>query len=113
VQEHINNIDAITALEKFIKKGVLNGSIPSIVADSVATSIVDTLTAPLIPTRRISNKIFQLPDRTRKVAATVSKLAHGIWQPAKDIHIVHSIKSNSLLSRAKFAKAGYRIHHSF
>jgi len=37
----------------------------------------------------------------------VSELAHDIRQPAKDIHIVPSIQSNSLLSTAKFAKAGY------
>jgi hypothetical protein len=40
-------------------------------------------------------------------AATVSKLAHDVQQPAKDAHIVPSIQSNSLLSTAKFAKAGY------
>jgi hypothetical protein len=107
VQEYAKNVNDITALKKFIKKGVLNGSIPSIVADSAATSSVGTPTAPLIPTRRISNKIFQLPDVTRTAAATLSELAHNVRQPAKGVHIVPSIQSNSLLSRAKFAKAGY------
>ncbi len=37
----------------------------------------------------------------------MSKLAHNVWQPAKDVHIVLSIQSNSLLSTAKFSKAGY------
>ncbi len=37
----------------------------------------------------------------------MSELAHDVRQPAKDIHIVPSIQSNSLLSTAKFAKAGY------
>jgi hypothetical protein len=106
-QEYANNINDITSLKKFIKKGVLNSSIPSIIADSTATSSVGTLTAPLIPTRRISNKIFQLPNGTRTATATVSKLAHNVRQPAKDIHIVPSIQSNSPLSTAKFAKAGY------
>ena len=80
---------------------------PSIIPDSAATSSVGTPTAPLIPTGRISNKIFQLPDGTRTAAVTVNELAHNVWQPAKDIHIVPSIKSNSLLSMAKFAEAGY------
>ncbi len=106
-QEYPNNVNDITALKKFIKKGVLNGSIPSIIADSAATSSFGTPTAPLIPTGRISNKIFQLPDGTQTAAATVSKLAHNIRQPAKDVHIVPSIQSNSLLSTTKFAKAGY------
>ncbi len=106
-QEYANNVKDITALEKFIKKGVLNGSIPPIVEDSAATSSVSTPTAPLIPTRHIYNKIFQLPNGTRTAAATVSQLAHDIRQPAKDVHIVPSIQSNFLLSMAKFAKAGY------
>ena len=107
MQEHINNVNDITALKNFIKKGVLNSSIPSIVMNSAATSSVGTLTAPLIPTGHISNKIFQLPDRTRTAAATVSELAHDVQQPAKDVHIIPSIESNSLISTAKFAKAGY------
>ena len=55
----------------------------------------------------MSNKIFQLPDGTRTAAATVSELAHNVRQPAKGVHIAPSIESNSLLSTAKFAKAGY------
>jgi hypothetical protein len=106
-QERINNITDITALEKIIKKGVLDGSIASIVPDSAATSSVDTPTAPLIPTGRISTKIFQLPDGTRTVAATVSELAHNVRQPAKEVHIVPSVKTHSLLSTAKFAETGY------
>ena len=97
----------ITALKKFIKKGVLDGSIPSIVVDSAATSSVGTPTAPLIPTGHISNKIFQLPNGTRTAAATVSELAHNVRQPAKEVHIVPSIETHSLLSTAKFAEAGY------
>ena len=75
--------------------------------DSAATSSVGTPTAPLIPTGCISNKIFQLPDGTRTAATTVSELAHNVRKPAKDVHIVPSIESNSLLSTAKFAKADY------
>jgi hypothetical protein len=37
----------------------------------------------------------------------VSKLVHDVRQPANDIHIIPSIQSNSLLSTAKFSKAGY------
>jgi len=48
-QERINNVNDVTALEEIIKKGVLDGSIASIVADSAATSSVGTRTAPLSP----------------------------------------------------------------
>ena len=58
MQETINNVNDITTFEQIIKKGVLNGSIPSIIGDSAAMSSVGIPTAPLIPTGRISNKIF-------------------------------------------------------
>ena len=106
-QERINNVTDITALKKIIKKGVLDRSIPSIGPDSAATSSVCTPTAPPIPTGRISTKIFQSPDGTRTAAATVSELAHNVRHPAKEVHIVLSIEIHSLLSTAKFAKAGY------
>jgi hypothetical protein len=37
----------------------------------------------------------------------VSELLHNVRQPAKDVHIVPSIESNSLLSTSKFVEAGY------
>ncbi len=37
----------------------------------------------------------------------MSKLAHNVPQPAKDVHIIPSIESNFLLSTAKFSQAGY------
>jgi hypothetical protein len=54
-----------------------------------------------------SKKIFQLPDGTRTAASTICELAHNVRQPAKEVHIVPTIKTNSLLSTAKFATAGY------
>jgi hypothetical protein len=103
----IHNVNETKALEQLIKKGVLNGSILSIVADSAATSHIGTKHDPFIPTGCTSEKIFQLPDRTRTAASTISELAHNVPQPAKDVHIVPTIKTNSLLSTAKFAAAGY------
>ncbi len=105
--KRVNTVNKMYALEQLIKQGVLDGSIPSIVANSAATSSVDTTTVPFILKGCTSNKIFQLPDGTLTAAATISKLAHDAFQPAKDVHIVLSIKSNSLLSTAKFAVAGY------
>ena len=37
----------------------------------------------------------------------MSELAHNVQQPAKEVHIVPSIETHSLLSTAKFAKAGH------
>jgi hypothetical protein len=77
-----------------IKKGVLNGPIPSIIADSAATLNISAKKdkASFIPTGRTSNKVFQLPDGTRTAADTISKLPHDICQPAKHIHILTSNK---------------------
>ncbi len=51
--------------------------------------------------------IFQLPDGTRTAASTISELAYNVRQPAKDVNIVPTIKTNYLLSTAKFAAARY------
>ena len=37
----------------------------------------------------------------------MSELAHNVRQPAKEVHIVPSIETHSLLSTVKFAEAGY------
>ncbi len=75
--------------------------------DSAATSHVGTKHDPFILTGRTSKKIFQIPDGTRTAASTISELVHNVCQPAKDIHIVPTIETNSFLSTAKFATAGY------
>jgi hypothetical protein len=94
-----------------IMQGVLNGSIPSTIADSGATSNVSTkkdkAKQAYIPTRKRSSKIFQLPDRTRSPASNMCLLNHDIRQPAPDVHIVPNIPTNLLISTAKFAEAGY------
>jgi hypothetical protein len=106
-EETINQISKTS-----IKSGVLDRTIPSIVADSADTSNVGAKkdTPAFLPTGRTTDKIFQLPDGTRTAANTISKLPWNIRQPAKDIHIVPSIPKNSLLSIPQIVDAG--IHHS-
>jgi hypothetical protein len=90
-----------------IQQGVLNGTIPSAVADSGATSSVGTATNPHIATGRTSTKMFHLPDGTCTKATKLKQLIHNVRQPARDVHIVPSITENSLVSTSKFADAGY------
>jgi hypothetical protein len=52
----IHNVNETKALEQLIRKGVFNGSIPSIIADSAATSHVGTKHDPFIPMGRTSEK---------------------------------------------------------
>jgi hypothetical protein len=87
-----------------IRKGVLNGSIPSIVADSAATLNVSAKKdkALFLPTGRASNKVFQLPDGTRTATDTISELPHEIHQPTKDIHIVPTITKTPSLASQKW-----------
>ena len=93
------------------KRGVLNGSIPSVIADSGATSHVgtalDAYKGAFIPTGKRSHKVFELPNGTNKPASKIQELHHDIRQTAKNIHIVPDICKNSLISMAKFAEAGY------
>jgi hypothetical protein len=93
------------------KRGVLTGSIPSAITNSGASSHVgtalDAYKGAFIPTGKRSHKVFELPDGTKKSASEIQELQHDIRQPAKDIHIMPNICKNSLISTAKFAKAGY------
>jgi hypothetical protein len=97
--------------EHQLKAGVCNGSIPSAVANTGATSSVgktkDKCRNAFIPTGRQSTKAFHMPNCTVEAAMDVDKLHHNIRHPAKDIHIVPGFKRNLLLSMAKFADANY------
>jgi hypothetical protein len=79
--------------------------------DSGATShmgtIADSAKQAFVPTTQPSHKIFQLPNRARTAAKAIHHLHHTVRPPANKVHMVPSIKTNSLLSTAKFAQAGY------
>ena len=100
----------ITTCTQSIRRGVLDGSIPSAIAKSGATSPVgtkkDSSKHAFISTGKPSTKVFQLPDGMRTPASDIQQLLHNVRQPAKDVHIVPTIAKNSLLSIPKFATAG-------
>ena len=97
--------------EQQIKSGVRDGSIPSAVADTGATSSVGTTrdrkNHAFLPTGRQSNKAFHMPNGTVEAATEIDELHHDVRHPAKDIHIVPGIERDSLLSIPKFADANY------
>ena len=97
--------------EQQLKSGVRDGSIPSAVADTGATSSVgttrDRTNHAFLPTGRQSNKAFHMPNGTVEAATEIDELHHDVRHPAKDIHIVPGIERDSLLSIAKFADANY------
>ena len=102
--EQVNNINEL-------KQGVLDGTIPSAIADSGATSNVgtkrDKKRNAFVATGRQSDKAFRMPNGEIEEASDMDELHHNVRHPAKDVHIVPGIKRDSLLSIPKFADANY------
>ena len=90
-----------------MRMGVLNGTIPSAVSDTGATSSAFLKEDPSIPTGCVSSAVFHLPNGAVAPATTVNKLLHNVRSPARNVNIVPSLVENSLLSTSKFADAGY------
>jgi hypothetical protein len=97
----------IALIEQQLKRGVLNGSIPSAAWDTACTSHAGKPYDPFIPTNQLSTKVFALANGHATSATTVAKLHHTVPKPARTVNIVPALKGNSLLSGGKFAKAGY------
>ncbi len=92
-----------------LREGVLNGTIPSAVSNTVATLHALLPSAPSIPTGIPSKVVFHLPNGTMAAASTVNKLLHYIWKPARSANIIPTLANNSLISTSKFVDAGYTI----
>ncbi len=90
-----------------LRRGVLDGSIPSTVVDSGATSSIGTPTDPFAKTGRRSNKVFRLPNGVTEEAREIGELATNVRPPARDVHITPGITDTSLISTAKISDAGY------
>ncbi len=102
--EQVNNINEL-------KQGVLDGTIPSAITDSGATSSVgtkrDKKRNAFMATGRQSDKAFRMPNGKVEEASDMDELQHDVRHPAKDVHIVPEIERDSLLSIPKFADANY------
>ena len=101
------NAKAKEAREARIKKGVLDGTIPSAAWDTACTSNAGKPGDPFLPTGLKSSKVFALADGRPAPASTVAKLEHGLREPARTVDMVPALRGNSLLSGGKFAEAGY------
>jgi hypothetical protein len=102
--EQVNNINKL-------KQGVLDGSIPSAIADSGATLSVgtkrDKKRNAFVATGRHSDKAFRMPNGEVEEASNMDELQHDVRHPTKDVYIVPGIEWDSLLSIPKFADAKY------
>jgi hypothetical protein len=92
-----------------LREGVLNGTIPSAVSNTGATSHALLPSAPSIPIGIPSKVVFHLPDGTTAAASTVDKLLHYVREPARSANIVPTLANNSLVSTSKFVDAGYTV----
>eukprot|EP00804_Cyclotella_cryptica_P000450 CCRYP_019933-RA/>CCRYP_019933-RA protein AED:0.03 eAED:0.04 QI:0/0/0/1/0.4/0.16/6/0/1642 len=89
-----------------IKEGINNGSIPSAVSDTGATSTAGTLHDPFIHSKTRSTKIFMLPTGTTTAATIQAQLLLNVRPPANTVDIVPNLHQ-TLLSGSKFADANY------
>ncbi len=90
---------------------MLNGTIPSAFTDSGATSNVGTTKnrarQAFNATGQQSDKAFHMPNGSVEEATALDTLQHSLRAPARDVHIIPSIKRDSLLSVSKFVDANY------
>ena len=83
------------------------GTIPSGILDTGATSSCSHEDSPFIAIGDKSNKIFQMPTGHTTQATEVKLLQHKVRDPARQLDIVPGIRTDSLISMAKFADADY------
>ena len=90
-----------------IKAAVLDGTIPSGISDTGATSSAGKPGDPFSHTNTPSNKVFHLPTGGTAKATTQAKLLHKLREPARSVDMVPSLTEHTLISTSKFADADY------
>ncbi len=85
----------------------MDGTIPSTIADSGATSGFGTEDDPSHRTGEPSDKWFILPSGTVIQATEIVEYPFNVRKPAKELHITPGVSQQSLLSTGKYADANY------
>jgi hypothetical protein len=101
-QQYIIGVD-----DEELRQGIMDGTIPSMIADSGATSGVGTKDDPSHRTGEPSNKQFILPSGQLIQATEKAEYLFDIRAPANKLHITLSVSQHSLLSTGKYADANY------
>jgi len=86
-----------------LRRGIMDGTIPSTIADSGATSGVGTEDDPSHCTGEPSDERFTLPSG----AVIKATETFDIRAPAKELHLTPGVSQHSLLSTGKYADANY------
>jgi hypothetical protein len=87
--------------------GILNGTVPSAVSNTGATSSAFLASDPSLPTGHVSTVVFHLPNGIVAPATAIHQVHHDVRAPAGEVNIVPSLVGHSLLSTSKFVAAGY------
>ena len=111
--EIINQLETAYSKEKKeqemhnIRSDVQSGKIPSIIANSGATSHCGSKDNRFIHTCKPSTKVFHTPLEQMAKSTNKAKLIHQVQEPARMVHIIPGFQSSSLLSISKFANTNY------
>eukprot|EP00804_Cyclotella_cryptica_P027941 CCRYP_003831-RA/>CCRYP_003831-RA protein AED:0.45 eAED:0.45 QI:0/0/0/1/0/0/2/0/230 len=89
-----------------VKQCISDGTIPSTISNTSATSTAGALHDPFHSTTEPLTKVFLLPTGGTAQATHISQLLLNVRAPANQVDIVPNLKQ-TLLSGSKFADAGY------
>jgi hypothetical protein len=90
-----------------LRQGIMDGTIPSTIANSGATSGVGNKDDPSHCTGKPSNKQFILPSGQLIQATEKAEYLFNVRAPANKLHITPGVSQHSLLSTGKYADANY------
>jgi hypothetical protein len=93
--------------DKELRQGIMDGAIPSTIANSGATSGVGTKDDPSHRTGEPSDKQFILPSGQLIQATEKAKYPFNVRAPANELHITPGVSEHSLRSTGKYADANY------
>ena len=90
-----------------LKEGMHTGNIPSIEADSGATTHCGKTSDPFIYIGQRATKILQRPFRQTAQSTQEAKQHHEVSDLAQMVHIIPGLQHSSLLGISKFVDANY------
>ena len=92
---------------RLIKRGGLDGMLPSAISNTGATASSDLTGNPFIKTGQKSNKIFHLPYVSPAQASDIRLLWNPLCHPACTVDMVPSLCGAYLFSTSNLTNTGY------
>ena len=83
-----------TITKEQLKKGVLNGLIPSAAYETACTSHTGMVDDPFIQTNKPSTKIFVLADSHATTSSNIAKLHHNVRETASNVDMVTALEDS-------------------